>query len=234
MKLPKAMKEYVFVHGNPVHVKSVADDVSSDGTWVRLRYSCMDVHELLKRISSTSPNGAPDKPTDDGPESIKDTKPEIIVDCSLFVQIYAICMNEQTSLSEKPQSEKPGSGKSQSEKFGQGKRIYQMGTGRYAMEYLSKACVPVRVLTLPKNIYDVVKAVNPDSAQYLIDMGEKDGTRKYLGLAKNPMIATLEIWKEYLNISFMNNAIQEEDEYLRKFQLDTEYQGHLHWSLISI
>lgn len=136
----------------------------------------------------------------------------IICDCSLFVQLVVL------------------SRKAVDNNKSQDKKTFLLGTGLYAMKNLAKD-QSVRVLALTKDIYDRVKHVNPDSAQYLI---QDDTNGRYLGLAQTPKYMSLADWQQHLEISFINNALQETDESLRCYQLQLETAGLLEWNFVSI
>jgi len=184
--LPPAMTGYTFVHGQPCVAMGAADDIATDGPWVRLRYRCATVRALLERIS---------------------VERTIVVDCSLFAQLVVLCVEGEETTS---------SG------------CFHLGTGRCAMELLAARSTPVCALALPKALYDEVKHVNSDSAQYLVGPDERG---RYLGLAKVPMRATLDEWRAYLRESFLANARQQEDGALKTRQLD---ERALYWNLVDI
>jgi hypothetical protein len=145
----------------------------------------------------------------------------IICDCSLFVQLVVLAINAANDDNNEKDSRK----------------TYVLGTGQYAMRNLQKYIHLVTVLSLPKSIYDSIKHVNPDSAQYLIRFNDNDtnnSTTRYLGLAQSPMLMTLVEWQQHLAISFINNALQEPDDSLRSFQLNLEVTNQLSWHPVSI
>jgi len=183
--LPPDMAAYTFVHGQPCVAMGVADDIAADGTWVRLRYRCSLVSDLLRRIA------------------VGDT---ITVDCALFAQLVVACIERD-------------------------ERCFHLGTGAWAMKLLAARHTPTCVLALPKALYDAVKCVNHDAAQYLVGP-DTDG--KYLGLAKTPMRATLHEWREHLCASFLANTKQQADGALKLLQLEAHASGALRWNLICL
>jgi hypothetical protein len=184
--LPPEMAPFTFVHGRPHAAMCAADDIATEGPWVRMRYRCPRVRDLLERIA--------------------DEDKTIVLDCSLFAQLVAMCVEGDCA-------------------------PLHLGTGLCAMRLLETRRTRVCVLALPKDLYDRVKHVNSDAAQYLVGP-DQDG--RYLGLAKTPMRAALDEWRAYLRASFLTNARQQEDGALKTRQLNADAEGLLRWELVEI